>query len=785
MKITRIVIRSFGVLVDREFEFTPGANVIEGQNERGKTSLAMFIKFMLYGLDAKKGSPTEKERFKNWQTHRADGVMEFTHEGRAYRLERTVGEGVRETKKLTDMESLTGVKFDGEVGEYLLGVPESVFVNTVFVRQSASGAVDSDAVRNAVANILSSADENIDVEKITKKLDAARTKLRHKNSVGGRLREIGREIKDCEAELADSVASHENVLSAQSDLKEKQAAISKIESENTSLSLTLSLYDGMRRREQRERMRETLRQLGEKKARLEQLDRPDVSVHSYIANIRARIRSAQSAVAAAGDDLGALGKWQAPRFSSDECEVDSIEAAELAKRARRPKLMVIFSIFVIFLGVIGIVACAINIYADLTPVSEIIAVLPVIVFLCATGAVMLVRSSGAKKKLRALLDRWGVDDIGDLSAAIAAEMELIASERSHSDELLRAQARLQSAGDELGAALRDAFALCSGVAGDDDVSDDAVVGETTDNGITGDDAPRAGTAGIGPYDVADSEVRRAEALLSEFERRRLEAEREFTELEGEYKELYGKCGEMEKNLRDVDFAAVDALMSEHSSSAEYSCAASMAETDCANAEKRLRFNREKLRALEVQCDALKRSAYSSPGRAPAQLEEHLAALRRELAGGELRLEALELAMETVAKCSEDLRQDLIPQIAERASADFAKATAMRHDRLALGEDFKLHCSGEDGAFSADYLSSGGADAAYVCLRRALTPALYRREAPCAIYDESFASVDEERTLRLISMIAADSAQSLIFTCRRSDAERIAIELSPAVNVIRL
>ena len=126
MRITKIKIGSFGALVDREFEFAPGANLIEGANESGKTSLAAFVKFALYGLDGKKGSPTEKDRYINRSTGRAEGAMEFTHEGRSYRVERSVGDGTRETKRLIDLETLTAVKFACEIGEYLFGVPESV-----------------------------------------------------------------------------------------------------------------------------------------------------------------------------------------------------------------------------------------------------------------------------------------------------------------------------------------------------------------------------------------------------------------------------------------------------------------------------------------------------------------------------------------------------------------------------------------------------------------------------------------------------------------------------------
>lgn len=53
MKITKIKISSFGALREREFSFSDGINLVEGENEAGKTSLAMFIKFAFYGLSGR------------------------------------------------------------------------------------------------------------------------------------------------------------------------------------------------------------------------------------------------------------------------------------------------------------------------------------------------------------------------------------------------------------------------------------------------------------------------------------------------------------------------------------------------------------------------------------------------------------------------------------------------------------------------------------------------------------------------------------------------------------
>ena len=55
MIIERIEIKSFGQLTDMTLEFSDKINVIEGQNEAGKSTIAAFIKYMLYGFE-----PTEE-----------------------------------------------------------------------------------------------------------------------------------------------------------------------------------------------------------------------------------------------------------------------------------------------------------------------------------------------------------------------------------------------------------------------------------------------------------------------------------------------------------------------------------------------------------------------------------------------------------------------------------------------------------------------------------------------------------------------------------------------------
>lgn len=770
MRITKIKIRSFGALLDREFDLAPGANVIEGENESGKTSLAAFVKFALYGLDGKKGFPTEKDRYINRQTRVADGAMEFTHEGKAYRIERSVGDSRRETKSLIDLDTLSPVKFSGEIGEYLFGVPESVFVNTAFIRQSAGNAVDSGEIKNAVANILSSADEKISVEKVLKKLDAARTKLKHKNSVGGSLRELDRQITAEEAELAESRTRHSAVIEATGDLAAKREAIEKLVAENERFSLTLQLYDDMRAIERRAKLEGALGEARALKARLDESAAalPAPSLRADAAAARARIAGAETAVADARAELESVGEAKAPRFTASECEADRAGAAKLEGEARSKKSAAIVMLIV---GAAAL-AAGVGLFAlKIGPAAAWIAAAIVGAALALIGIVPMGAAAKARKTLGKIYDRWGVGDSAALAEAMERERDAAARESARAREAERAKERLSKAQSVLESARSGAMALYRDAFGGDGTVTGGKDGEEIDGGAA---------------HGADVDGTRCENALDEIERRVTEAEAAHAAIDAEYRVKVGECRAMDDGLRGVDFSAIDERREKHENSDEWKNAAALDEAGLTDAKTRLRFNSEKIRALESRCEELKRTAYTTPGRTPAQIGERLSALRRERDEGELRFEALELAMATVEGCGESIRRDLVPGIVARASEAFAETTAGRHDRLVLdGEDFTLRTSGEDGAYEAELLSAGGADAAYVCLRRALIPALYRREAPPAIYDESFSAIDEKRAERLISLIAAEDGQSLIFTCRASDAERAAARLAPAVNVIRM
>ena len=75
-----------------ELDFSEGFQTITGENGWGKSTMAAFIKAMLYGMEATaRRSLLENERrhYQPWQGGAYGGSMEFTAGGKTYRAERT------------------------------------------------------------------------------------------------------------------------------------------------------------------------------------------------------------------------------------------------------------------------------------------------------------------------------------------------------------------------------------------------------------------------------------------------------------------------------------------------------------------------------------------------------------------------------------------------------------------------------------------------------------------------------------------------------------------------
>ena len=78
MKLIECYIEAFGKLEGAKYNFSDGLNTVKKDNGYGKTTLTVFIKAMLYGLDdTKKVKLEENDRkhYMPWQGGRCGGSL--------------------------------------------------------------------------------------------------------------------------------------------------------------------------------------------------------------------------------------------------------------------------------------------------------------------------------------------------------------------------------------------------------------------------------------------------------------------------------------------------------------------------------------------------------------------------------------------------------------------------------------------------------------------------------------------------------------------------------------
>ena len=91
MKLISMHVDDFGGLHNYDYTFGDGLNVVLHDNGWGKTTMAAFLKAMLYGYDTRRSKDimeNERRRYLPWQGGRYGGFLDFESEGMRYRITR-------------------------------------------------------------------------------------------------------------------------------------------------------------------------------------------------------------------------------------------------------------------------------------------------------------------------------------------------------------------------------------------------------------------------------------------------------------------------------------------------------------------------------------------------------------------------------------------------------------------------------------------------------------------------------------------------------------------------
>ena len=223
MRIDEIHIYGFGKFKDYKLNFADGFNLIYGENENGKTTIAEFIKMMFYG-----SRPRITDVFKNPRTKYRPldggtmaGSITFFHQGTRYRLEREFRNS-NATDKITlynlDLGDSTTLSGKDDIGAMFFGLNFGAFEKSVFIGNSVYFGADAEAdgdINSRLSNMTNSGDEDISYEAVVKRITAAMEEIKTKTGRGGALVRLNAALD----ELNEDFAAQKELIKKKDELE--------------------------------------------------------------------------------------------------------------------------------------------------------------------------------------------------------------------------------------------------------------------------------------------------------------------------------------------------------------------------------------------------------------------------------------------------------------------------------------------------------------------------------------------------------------------------------------
>lgn len=773
MIIKSVYIKEFGSISDREITLSDGLNIIEGDNESGKSTLLAFIKFMLYGLPKKAAGEvvTEKERAFSWATGIASGSMTVQTDEGLLRIERSAKASSRsESAKIFDAETGEQVHAGENPGDLFFGLPLNVFESTACVKQLKCTQLDGSGLGTSIENLMVAADENTSVKKAAQKLDSVRKKLQHKSGRGGEIAELEDEVLALQNRIksAGERSRHLEIKEASLESADKIIAEARatLESEKAlsrayDMRQTLIRFEALRSAEKRV---EALK-IQEKEA----LDGgrfggrlPEVVEISTLSELRVKYAQAKESRVRAEEGFEELKRQRMPEDETDRqairmtdeggeravLESYSVALKKSEKARKTGALLLVLAVLCALAG--GVFALTVSFLPTLIALLKTVKIIcAALAFLCAVSFATLGISRRVKaKKLERESDEiteiYGCEEYSReaLVIRLAALRHRISERESFEGMVSRLRDGIgeaygceKSAEEQLE---RQFKTLCP----QESVDDGDLVSLTLQ--VAEDFHALAEKVGeirrdIDKYTALATERRAELSAFDEDELRR------------------AVTPEIEEKLAGVNIT--------------------MLRRDIEFQQARLESAQQKKLSAEREMITLEATSEDKE-KLYAQLEEKNGILEAK----RFMLDSLTLATESIAQASDAVRRNITPRLRRQAGELLGRLTDGKYTELSISPDFAISVTADGETRPVEALSSGTRDAAYLAIRLALVSVLYRNERPALLLDEILSQIDDTRAKKILEMLgeyAKDGAQCLLFTCHTRESSMVD---APAVRM---
>lgn len=734
MIIKQIHINRFGTLSDFDIELKSGLNVIRGDNEKGKSTLFAFVKYIFYGI-----SRQEREKYIPWGASSCSGYLVFEEDGKEYRIERETLES--KAKDKISLYSDGGREMSADNVSDFFGVSEGIFTSTAFTGQMSGTHVNGQTIPDAIENILFSADETVGTTKALKKLDTARIDLWHKNKKGGKIFALKQEISKLEISLKSAEDSAKNIISLEDRIRSDMKRREKTVAEAAVFDEKLDEYDAYSRLEVLAKYDNAKKQCAESEKNLEAaklsyakngfvpdrkyLDRLDYYLSSS-AQLKMETSHAETAAAKAESDLVSLStgndKIRAMLEKAGGASVVTAVAEDTKAKLGKARALAFSSVaLAVILLLSGTLTLILSSFGLVVP-SALLYIASV--GLAALSVISFMKLGKLNRSFTSLLAKFGAESLDELYSVL---------EGSNSAEGVRLSAQKKL--DDANKVLNDARLALSDI----------------------DREIREFTSAYEEHGI-DTLGEHISALRT--------IDEELTRLGRDHELLMVKCSQCREAADGIDKELAMTAIKGKLSVEEFK------NFNVYETRKNRNFCEAQVKKLSerIEQDKANLSAAKATATHPSDIYSRLESYRAAHDAAMFEYEACLLASEMITKASDDMHRGVTPALAERAGELLKKFSAGKYESVGINGDFSLNFSAEGMTHNAELLSTGTQDIVYISLRIALWELLFRKMRAPLFFDDSFAHTDDTRLahiIRTLSEIASDS-QIVVLTCHRRE-----------------
>ncbi len=753
MIIEKINIKTFGMLTDFVLELSPTINVIEGENESGKSTIAAFIKYMLYGFDNETvpGALDERNKRINWASGTAEGTMYVKVKDKRYLISRSTSRienadriTYKEDCSITDLE--TGTLAFGKVpaGEVFFGVDSALFDNTAYIGQIGDSAISERSVKESIENILFSGSEKINNQRAAAKVSVKMENLLHAGGAGGVIYDLMRRSDEYDEVYGKASEANKKILEKEASLHEiKSVRQDQQEKKDTFVDLDFC-YRNVQIIQSFDRLHEYEEQYAQKNDEYTNFIvkstkngyTPTQSYLSDIALARTGVDNAYRAIAVADENyakeknsVGITKDIENSIALADSMgkEDEILSKAKVIRKNQIKNVLGLIGSGLLVLASVLLELFATNGFKDTLP---IIAFALLFALGLGAGITALVFFLKNKSRLTELEKKFSTSTYQELLARI----DVIAKAREKRDNLLLSIENARVALENAKAQYEDSkITLLETVL------------------RWGEEFPSTNLNQF--LDKLEDRVRvflaEEKRLLDEKMAIEVKVRTLREELAGKSEiDIRGQVPPLKRKvLGEVKHEEILAGIEE--------------------CETAIREQERLAELVENELSILKMNAQD-----PAILYAKMDANESKI--DELRTQhrAYYYALKAIESASDNLREEISPRLAEYSADLMGIMTNKKYTDISVDDALKLSFKSFDGENkSVDYLSGGTRDLTYVSLRMALIDMLYT-EKPPVCYDESFAHQDNIRAksmMEAIKHLSNEGYQSIIFTCRQRES----------------